>query len=312
MNKVIIVERNPLYWDADTVRLKEVHFFPTENANTDNQRFDAGSNHYVNTIPSDLIPTYMENGEPSLRVEPYLGTYFYRFNTRKKPLDDVRVRQALTMAINQRAIVRRITKGGQFPATGYTPPGISGYEAPKLVKYNPRDARNLLAEAGFPGGEGFPKLTLIYNTSEAHRDIAIAIQQMWKSILGIDIDLRNQEWKVFLDTVQQGDYDIARAGWIGDYMYPDTFLFMWTTGNGNNETGWSNPEYDKLISDSYLESDAEKRLKMLYDAETILLAEMPIAPIYFYTRNYRLDTRVRGWNPKFLDNHPFKYVYFEN
>ena len=312
MNKVIILEKNPLYWDADTVRLKEVHFFPTENANTDNQRFDAGSNHYVNTIPSDLIPTYMENGEPSLRVEPYLGTYFYRFNTRKKPLDDIRVRQALTLAINQRAIVRRITKGGQSPATGYTPPGISGYKAPELVNYNPRDARNLLAEAGFPGGEGFPKLTLIYNTSEAHRDIAIAIQQMWKSILGIDIDLRNQEWKVFLDTVQQGDYDIARAGWIGDYMYPDTFLFMWTTGNGNNETGWSNPEYDKLISDSYLESDAEKRLEMLYDAETILLEEMPIAPIYFYTRNYRLDTRVRGWNPKFLDNHPFKHVYFEN
>jgi oligopeptide transport system substrate-binding protein len=312
MNKVIIVEKNPLYWDAETVRLKEVHFFPTENANTDNQRFDAGSNHYVNTIPSDLIPTYIEKGESSLRVEPYLGTYFYRLNTQKEPLNDVRVRRALTLAINQRAIVRRITKGGQTPAHGYTPPGISGYKAPELVKYNPREARDLLAEAGFPGGEGFPKLTLIYNTSEAHRDIAIAIQQMWKSILGIDIDLRNQEWKVFLDTVHQGDYDIARAGWIGDYMYPDTFLFMWTTGNGNNETGWSNEEYDQLISASYLEADAEKRLKMLYDAETILLEEMPIAPIYFYTRNYRLDTRVRGWNPKLLDNHPFKHVYFEN
>ena len=149
-----------LYWDADTVRLKEVHFFPTENANTDNQRFDAGSNHYVNTIPSDLIPTYMENGEPSLRVEPYLGTYFYRFNTRKKPLNDVRIRQALTMAINQRAIVRRITKGGQFPATGYTPPGISGYKAPELVKYNPRGRSEFACRSGIPEAKDSPNSPL--------------------------------------------------------------------------------------------------------------------------------------------------------
>ena len=312
MNRVIIVKKSPTYWDAKTVRLNEIHFFPTENANTDNQNFDAGANHYVNTIPTDLIPTYIENKEPSLRVEPYLGTYFFRFNTAKKPLDDKRVRQALSLAINQRAIVKRVTKGGQTPAYGYTPPGIAGYEAPRMVSYNPRKARELFAEAGFPKGEGFPKLTLIYNTSEAHRDIAIAIQQMWKSILGIEIGLRNQEWKVYLDTLHQGDYDIARSAWIGDYMYPDTFLFMWTTGNGNNETNWGSQVYDELIMDSYLEADAEKRLQMLFEAEKILLDEMPIAPVYFYTRNYRIDQRIRGWNPKLLDNHPFKYVYFEN
>ncbi len=312
MNKVLIVEKNPKYWDADTVRLNEIHFFPTESLNTDDQNFNNGANHYVNTVPPILIPKYIEDKDPHLRMEPWLGTYFYRFNTTKKPLDDSRVRKALSLAINQRAIVRRILKGGQQPAQGNTPPGIAGYEPPKLVSYNPKRARELLAAAGFPDGNGFPKLSLIYNTSELHSDIAEAIQQMWKSILGIEISLRNQEWKVYLDTLREMNYDIARGSWIGDYMYPDTFLQMWQTGDGNNYTGWSNDRYDNLIRGSFSEIDAVARLEMLHQAETILLEEMPIAPIYYYSRIYRIDTKVRGWHPKLLDNHPYKYVYFEN
>ncbi len=312
MNKVLIVEKNPSYWDADTVRLQEIHFFPTENLNTDDQNFNNGANHYVNTVPPVLVPKYVEEKDPYLRMEPWFGTYFYRFNTTKKPLDDPRVRKALSLAINQRAIVRRILKGGQKPAYGYTPPGISGYEPPNMVSYNPKKAREMLAEAGFSGGEGFPTLNLIYNTSEMHKDIAEAIQQMWKSILGIEITLRNQEWKVYLDTLKEMNYDIARSAWIGDYMYPDTFLKMWQTEDGNNNTGWGNEQYDNLLVDSLSVSDAKARLDMLHQAETILLDKMPIAPIYYYARIYRIDTRVRGWHPKLLDNHPYKYVYFEN
>lgn len=309
-NKVLTVVKNPGYWDADKVRLNAIKFFPIDNMNTEDLQFSNGELHYTSTVPGSQIPIYLARDEPTLRIEPYLGTYFYRFNTRRKPLDDPRIREALTLSINRNLIIRRITKGGQTPANAFTPPGIAGYEAPTIRAFNPRRAKELMADAGYPDGKGFPKLTLLFNTSEAHKAIAEFIQETWKNILGIDIELRNQEWKVYLTTINEGNYDIARAAWIGDYVYPDTFLNMWRTGDGNNRTGWSNPEYDRLISQSFLEADAQKRLGLLARAEAILLDELPIAPIYFYSRNYRIDPRVKNWQPKLLDNRNYKYIYF--
>jgi len=168
--------------------------------------------------------------------------------------------------------------------------------------------RKLLSEAGYPGGKGFPKTEILINTSESHRKVAEAIQAMWRENLGIDVGIYNQEWKVYLDSQSSLDYDISRAGWIGDYVHPSTFLDMFTTGNGNNDTGWANPRYDRLVARAQVASSEEERLGLLRDAEELLLTELPIVPIYWYTRVYLKDPRVQGWNPKLLNNHPYKYV----
>ncbi|TVR54559.1 MAG: peptide ABC transporter substrate-binding protein [Puniceicoccaceae bacterium] len=312
VNRIIRVAKSPTYWDADRVRLNEIHFFPIDDANTEERAFRAGQLHYTNSIPADLIASYRRDRPELIRVEPYLGTYFYRFNVTRPPLDDARVRLALSKTIDQRQIVEQIAQGGQEPAHGYTPPGLAGYESLRMVEFNPTRARELLAEAGYPNGEGFPRrLQILFNTAEGHRRIAEAVQEMWRTHLGIQVTLTNQEWKVYLDTQTNMNYDIARAGWIGDYMDPKTFLDMWLTGAGNNNTGWSNERYDELVRASDRTADPEERFRLLRQAEEILLEERPIAPFYWYTRIYLIDPRVRGWNPKLLDNRPYKYVYFE-
>jgi oligopeptide transport system substrate-binding protein len=308
----VAVEKSPTYWDADRVQIEEIHFLPIENAKTEETAFFGGRLHHTNTVPSDKIPTLKERYPDLLRIEPYLGTYFYRFNTTRPPLDDPRVREALALSIDRELIIERITQGGQIPAYGFTPDGMSGYQTPQPLSYDPERARELLAEAGFEGGEGFPTKEILINTSEAHRKIAEAIQAMWRTELGIDVGIYNQEWKVYLDSQSSLDYDISRAGWIGDYIHPITFLELFTSGNGNNDTGWENAEYDRLIRTAQRAGDEETRMKLMLEAEEILLAELPVLPIYWYTRVYLQDPRLKNWNPKLLDNRPYKYLYFED
>ena len=241
-------------------------------------------------------------------LDPYLGTYFYRFNTRVKPLDDARVRCALAMSIEREQLTRFILKGGQTPAFHFTPPNTGGYTSAATFAASLGEARRLLEEAGFPQGKGFPPLELLYNTSEQHRVIAEAVQQMWKTGLGVDVQLVNQEWKVYLDTVRRGDYQIARGSWIGDYNDPNTFLDMWVTDGGNNRTGWADADYDRLIQQAAQDLDPAARLRRFGEAESILLREMPIAPIYFYVRSMLIQPTVQGWYPTLLDHHPYKHV----
>ena len=170
--------------------------------------------------------------------------------------------------------------------------------------------RQLLADAGFPGGRGFPTKEILINTSESHRKIAEAIQAMWRQHLGIDVGIYNQEWKVYLDSQSNLDYDLSRAGWIADYPHPMTFLEIFTSGNGNNDTGWSNSRFDALIRQAQAAGNEELRLRLMQEAEDILMTELPIIPIYWYTNTYLMDTRVQGWNPTLLNNHPYKYVSF--
>lgn len=311
ISKVIKVEKNPLYWDADKVSINEIHFLPIDDINTEDQMFNAGALHYQNTIPTHMFPIYKKQNDPYLRVEPWIGSYFYRVNVTEPHLADKRVRKALSLAINRRAITKRILKGAHFAALSITPNGIEGYEPPHAGEFNPKRARELLAEAGYPNGEGFPHSVLLFNSSEQHKQIAEAIQQMWLNILGIDFELRNQEWKTYLETQQNLDYDVSRAAWIGDYVYPDTFLTMFRTGDGNNMTGWSNKEYDKLITDSMKVADTTERLAMLHKAEEILMDELPVIPIYHYARNYRIDPAVKGWYPKLTDNRNYKFITLE-
>jgi oligopeptide transport system substrate-binding protein len=207
--------------------------------------------------------------------------------------------------------VKFVLRGGQIPGTVFTPPGTSGYYPTSNI---PKDgsgiteAKKLMKEAGFPDGKGFPKIEVHYNTHDGHKKIAEALHQMWKEALGIDITLYNQEWKVYLDNQRTKNYQLSRMGWIADYNDPNTFLDLLVTDGGNNRTGWSNKKYDKLIADAALEQNAKKRLAIFQKAENILLDEMPVLPIYIYTRYYLKSANVLGWHPNIEDIHPLKYV----
>ena len=312
LNRILKVERNPYYWDADIVRLKEIHYYPVSNRSTEERMFRAGQLHVTNRVPNEKIAWYKENHPESLNLTAYLGSYFYRFNTRVKPLGDARVRRALSMSINREQIVENVTKGGQLPAYNLTPPNTNGFTAKARVKYDIEGARKLLAEAGFPNGEGFPKLEIIYNTDESHRMVAIAIQQMWKKALNIDVTLSNQDWQVYLENESQGNYQISRAAWIGDYLDPNNFIDMWLSDGGNNRTGWGNQRYDELVALAAKARTKQERFEFFQENEQILIDESPIMPIYTYTRVFLIDPSVKGWDENVLDQHPYKYVYLED
>jgi len=231
----------------------------------------------------------------------------------KPHLKDKRVRQALSLAVNRETITRDVLRAGQVPATWFCPPIESaGYAPPKGWAYDPDRARKLLAEAGYPGGKGFPKLTLVYNSHEDHKRVAERIAQMWRETLNINVTPDNKEWKVYLKEVELLNYDIARAGWIGDYGDPMTFLDMWLKDGGNNNTGWTDPRYDELIKKATFEPDVAKRAKHLRDAEEILIQdEFPIIPIYMYVNTGMKVDGLQGWYENVRDLHPPKYMYFE-
>ncbi|HXS67527.1 MAG TPA: peptide ABC transporter substrate-binding protein [Candidatus Polarisedimenticolia bacterium] len=311
VNDVVEVRKSPNYWNRERVKLNAIRFYPIESDDTEERAFRAGQLHITITVPLSKMEYYRTN-HPELFVSgPYLGTYFYRVNTTKPPLNDKRVRKALAMAINRQAIVKDITKAGELPAYNLTPPGTAGYTCTTHLKEDITEAKRLLAEAGFPDGKGLPTIELLYNTLESHRTIAEAIQQMWKMKLGVDVRLVNQEWKVYLDSQRALNYQVCRGSWIGDYVDPNTFLDMWVTGGGNNETGWSNAEYDKLIAEAARTQDPKQRLEVFQKAEAILMDEMPEIPIYFYTTHFLKRPEVKGWYPTLLDNHPFNEVYLE-
>ena len=311
VNKVIVVKKNPLHWDAKIVRLEAIHFHAIEKALTEERAFRAGDLHVTGTVPLDKIEKYQQKSPELLMVSPYIGTYYYLFNVEQPPLDDVRVRKALSMSIDRAAICTYVLKAGQLPAYHFVPPDTGGYTSQARVTYDIAAAKKLLAAAGYPDGEGFPGFELLYNTNESHRKIAEVIQQMWQKNLNINVVLKNQEWKVYLDSTQQGDFQVARAGWIGDYVDPNTFLDLWITGGGNNRTRWSNSDYDNFISTAAATSDAAVRFNAFQKAETTLLDELPIMPIYLYVSLSLIQPGVRGWHPTLLDHHPYKYVYLE-
>ena len=305
-NDFLEVERNPYYWDADNVGLNGIRFLPIENLNTEHTAFQGGRLHVTYEVPADRIPRLRDANDPALRIDPYLGSYFYRVNVTREPFNDPRVREALSLAIDRNLIVERVSQGGQTPATGFVPGGISGYPTSDAIAFDPERARQMLAEAGYPGGEGFPQAEILINTSENHRKIAEAIQAMWRDTLGVDIGIFNQEWKVYLDSQSSLNYDVSRSGWIADYVHPMTFLEIFTAGNGNNDTGWENAEYDRLIRAAQTASSEDERTALMAQAEAILLDELPVVPIYWYTRPRMIDPRVEGWNPKLLDSRPYK------
>ena len=307
-NKEIAVTKSPTYWDSKNVKLNAIHFYPIGDHTIEEHAFRAGQLHVTGTVPIDRIKYYQTCKPELLHLDPYLGCYYYLFNVNKPPLDNPKVRRALSLAINREQITKHVTKGNELPAYNFTPPDIAGYTAQSLLTCSIETARKLLAEAGYPGGNGFPEVTLLYNTSDSHARIAEVIQQMWATELGINIRLVNMEWKVYLAQTQTGNYDIARAGWISDYVDPNSFLDLWITGGGNNRAGWSNTEYDRHIRAASETQNTAERFEHFQQAEKILMQESPIMPVYFYRSKSLIAPSVRGWNPTLLDHHPYKHI----
>jgi len=300
--------KSPTYWDRAQIKLNEVFFYPIESAEAEERTFRSGQLHVTSTLPISKIAVYEREKSPFYTPSTLLATYFYRFNVTKPPFDDVRVRRALAMSIDRDRIVRDVARGNQTPAGNLCPPGVAGFTATARVPQDIPAAQKLLAEAGFPGGAGFPKVDLLFNTNEGHRQIAEAIQQMWRKNLGISIGLYNQEAKVYSDSMRALNYQVGRFAWIGDYLDPSTFLDIMRGDSGNNQTGWKNAEYDRLITEANLTADTAKRYALYQRCEAILAEECPIAPIYFYTRNNLVRPEVKGWYGNLLDQHPLKGV----
>ncbi len=305
------VRRSPSYWNRDSVRLNAVRFLPIENESAAEAAFRAGQLHETDKVPLSRLDYYRREAADRLRIAPYSGVYYYNFNVNQAPFNDVRVRQALAMAVDREAIVRNVTRAGEKPAYHFTIEGIDGYVSEARTRLDFDEARRLLAEAGFPGGRGFPEVTLLYNTAENHRVIAEVVQQTWRTELGIDIRLENQEWRVYLDSMQSGNFQLCRAGLIMDPFDASQFLKVFTAGGGFNRTGWSDPEYDRLYEEVMHTADRAKREALMQRMERILTDAMPILPVYYYTRPYLLDPRVRGWADNLLGLAPYERAWLD-
>ena len=311
MNKIVSLKPNPNYWDKDNVSLTEANFLPIENHDTEEKMFRAGDVHITEDIPLPKIPTWQADKTGVYHQEPFLGTYFYWINVTKPPLNNKLVRKALALGFDREKIVKFVTRGGQLPGTMFTPPGTGGFQPKAQMPSNDsrvKEAKELLAKAGFPEGKGLEPIEILYNTHDGHKKIAEALQQMWKQNLGIEVKLFNQEWKVYLDSQRTKNFQLSRAGWIGDYNDPNTFLDMFQSETELNHSGYKNLAYDKLIADAAKELNAKKRLAIFQKAEDMLLEDLPVLPIYIYTRVYLISPAVQGWHPNVEDIHPLKYV----
>ncbi len=310
-DKVIRVEKNPHYWNAAAVRLQAIAFYPIKDPMTEDRTFRTGGLHLTENVPLPKIEMYQQEQFPFLHIDPYLGTYYYRMNTTKPPFDDARVRRAFALSLDRDTLVAQVVDAGRQPAAHYVPPGTGGYTSNARMPYDVEQARRLLAEAGYPGGKGFPKVELLYNTSDDHKRIAEAVQQMWNQALGVEVQLLNQDWKVYLNSMNTLNYDIARSGWIGDYSDPYNFLECFLSGNGNNRTGYASEHYDRLVRKGASIMYKTGRLATYQQAEDILLADAPIIPVYFYTRPYLLSPDVKNWQPNHLGYISWKTLYVE-
>lgn len=306
-NSQIVMAKNENYYDYENLGPDTITFKLMDDANAMLSGFKSGELDFIQDAPQAELPSLIASGD--MKILNYLGTYYVCFQTQKAPFDNPKVREAFTLAVDRTYIVDKVTQSGQVEAGGYVPSGISDadggdFRAEGGDYYKPTDAdyeancekaRQLLAEAGYPNGEGFPVVEYLYNTSDAHKAVAEALQNMWEQELGVTVTLNNQEWAAFLQTRKNGDYSIARNGWISDYNDPISFLDMWMTGGGNNDAQYANPEYDNIIKQAKATSDATERMKLLHQAEDILVGQdYVVNPLYFYTQKYMLADGIEG------------------
>lgn len=312
LNQRMILVKSPSYWDAATVRLKEIHLHAGESRDTEERAFRSDQLHLTESLPPGKADVWRDDPQHRLRIDTLLGTEFYRINVNRPFLNDRRVRRALSLAIDRDAIVHKILRAGQIPARAFTPPGTAGYTPATQIPTDANAARALLTEAGYPDGKGAPPIELLFNTSESHRAVAESIQEMWRRELGLEVRLSNQENGSMLAVRTTGSFQILRSVWIGDTVDPLSFLSIWTSDSGNNFTGWKNPLFDQLLFEAARTPDDAARNALFQKAEALVLDDAPFIPIYHYTHVFLIQPSVKGWNPTLLDHHPYKYVYLEN
>lgn len=320
-NSYIETVKNEEYYDVDNLGPDSITYKLMDDENAIYSGFTSGELQFVNRVPTDEFATLLANGD--LDIASQFGTYYACFNVEQAPFDDPLVRKAFSLAVDRNFIVEQVTQGGQLPASGFVPSGIYDAEGPEGDDFrtvgkdyysvakedyeaNCEEARKLLEEAGYPNGEGFPAVEYLYNTDDEHKAVAEALQSMWKEQLGVDVTLNNQEWAVFIQTRQNGNYQIARNGWLADYNDPCNFLDMWYTDGGNNDAQYSNPDYDAAIDAAKATIDPAERMKAFHEAEDLLIGEEhALLPIYFYTQKYMLDDNVEGTYYS-----PYGYFFF--
>ncbi len=305
-------ERNPRYWDVASVRTKRIRFVMVESYNTTLNLYKTGELDYIggnSRLPAEFMDHLSTFAD--FHSDPYLTVYLYWLNTSTKPLDDVRVRRALSLSIDRASLVKYVTRGGEIPSANLVPDGLRGYRGPHSVLFDPARAKQLLVEAGYGPDKPLPTITLSYNTSEGHKQIAEAVQQMWKEHLGIEVQIENQEWKVYLKNLEHMHFQAARLSWVGDYADPFTFLELLKSNNGNNHSLWKNARYDDLLHQANATLDGSRRFALLRQAETLALEQAPLIPVYVYTRNEMWKPYLKGQWPNYLNRHPAKYWWID-
>lgn len=316
VNDKVRLRRNPRYYDAAHTASELIDALPVGSPNTALNLYETGVADIV--WDKDLVPTELMDvlsRRPDFHSFTFLGTYFYRFNVTKPPFNDARVRRAFALATDKVRLIHKLTKGAEIPATNFVPAGVANYVGAAGLPFDPAAARELLAQAGYPGGAGFPRTTYTFFSAaggaKIHGEVGVELRQMWRQELGIEVELRQIERKVFYSAQSRLDYDISTSSWIGDYNDANTFLDLFTSTSGNNRTGWKNPRYDELIHEANQQTDLKARAALFRQAETILIAEdPPIVPLYFYAGfNYYHPDKIGGIWQNILDEHPLQYIY---
>lgn len=311
IGQALIVEKNPFYWDAPRVALNAIHFVSINDLISEERAFRSGQIHLTEALPLGKYKGLKKKQAPELFEAPALGTYCYAFNTQKKPFDDKRVRLAFSLVMNRQLLVERVIGGGKIPAYAFTPPHTAGYSPEAKIEEDIQKAKALLSEAGYPEGKGFPKVRLLINSSDNHRQIAEVFQSVWLKELGIKVELVIEEWKVFLHSRKNYDFEIVRANWMGDYLDPHAFLEVYLGSSPNNWSRWQSESYDRLIAESNKQATTQERYALLQEAEKLLLEEMPLLVLYHFNTLNLMDPRVKGWYPNILNLHPYSHVSFE-
>ncbi|MCL6661221.1 MULTISPECIES: peptide ABC transporter substrate-binding protein [Paenibacillus] len=320
----IVVKKNDGYHAAADIKLAEIDMSLTNSSASELQAYKSGQLDYTGApngeIPSDQIPSVKAELPDEFKATGIASTYYYQFNVNEAPFNNVKIRKAFAMAIQRQLIVDKVTQGGQIPAFGFVPPGIRGENGEFRDEHkddyfteNVEEAKALLAEGMKEEGyTTLPAVTLIYNTSDGHAKIALAVADMWKQNLGVDVKTENQEWGVFLENRQNQNFQVARAGWSADYNDPYNFLEMWTTGNTNNDSKFSNEQYDKDVKDTVKSADPAARMAAFADAEKILIQdEMGVMPIYYYTNVSLTKPYLKGVQLDFSGAIDFTRAYLE-
>jgi oligopeptide transport system substrate-binding protein len=310
-NSRVVVVRNPNYWDAANNHLNAVIFFPNDNISTDESNFRAGQVHITYDLLPDRIAYYRREAPQFLRIDPFCETFFLRFNVTKPPLNDPRVRQALARAIDRESITRDVLYGSRQPANAFTPPDTAGYTAEAKIPTDFEAARKLLAAAGYPGGKNFPILEVQTKNDTTWRSVLEAVQETWKRELGIHVQIASLEQKSWIANQHALSYQISASRWVADYDDPSTFLYMFKSDSGNNDTGWASADYDGLNNLADRALDPVKRNALMQKAESLLLDETPIAPVYHGARTYLIQPYVKGWVPALLGIHRYQFIDLE-